>query len=360
MFQTWTASVRSTMGSLQVCQPLLRGAIFRSFCASPIPYAANPQSGKPASDDWEHAKRNMGEEAKQIRATLESSIAGSQHHSALVEDAKSITAEVAKSVPRPALVWGAAGVIPYLCTSAASIWLARQQHMVSQGVVTSIDSETASALLVHAQNVQVGWGAVILSFLGAIHWGFEFSKYGGELGNQRYVVGIIPAALAWPTLLLAPQMALISQWAAFVLIWFIDLRATTRGWVPKWYSTYRFWLTAAVGTSILATLAGINHYSDTSGLPTSKGGMTVATKLSHEVEKDAKLKMELLKKSAQGIKGGKMVKAEVEGDVEAVSTGEQGQGYVQVSNVKRKQTEEKEEEEEEEERKKGKDESDEK
>lgn len=110
--------------------------------------------------------------------------------------------------------------------------------------------------MLHAQNVQIQFGAVLLSFLGAIHWGFEFSKYGGELGNRRYVLGLIPVMCAWPTLMLTPQLALISQWGAYVLTWFVDLKATTAGWAPKWYSSYRFGLTAAVGLSIIATLAG--------------------------------------------------------------------------------------------------------
>jgi hypothetical protein len=31
------------------------------------------------------------------------------------------------------------------------------------------------------QTVQVGYGAVLLSFLGAIHWGLEFAGMGGQL-----------------------------------------------------------------------------------------------------------------------------------------------------------------------------------
>lgn len=97
---------------------------------------------------------------------------------------------------------------------------------------------------------------MLLSFLGAIHWGFEFSKFGGEIGNRRYVLGLIPIVCAWPTLLLDPQLALVGQFAAYVVAWFIDLRATTAGWAPSWYASYRFGLTTAVGLSIIATLAG--------------------------------------------------------------------------------------------------------
>ena len=43
-----------------------------------------------------------------------------------------------------------------------------------------MDLDTAQALLLHAQNLQLTYGAVILSFLGALHWGFEFAGYGGH------------------------------------------------------------------------------------------------------------------------------------------------------------------------------------
>ncbi len=180
--------------------------------------AANPQSGKPASDSWSHTKQNIKEEAKSIRSSVESVIAGGNKGEAadaagsgantsgggggpsgaaeILKDAKSITSEMAQAVPRPALLWGSAGILPYVSTAAASIWLARTEHQVSMGLDKSMDSETASALLLHAQNIQVGFGAVLLSFLGAIHWGFEFSKYGGRIGNARYAIGVLPLALA--------------------------------------------------------------------------------------------------------------------------------------------------------------------
>ncbi|CDW98476.1 hypothetical protein [Sporisorium scitamineum] len=307
--------------------------------------AANPQSGKPASDSWSHTKQNIKEEAASLRSSVESAIAGGNRGEAadaagagaktsgggggpsgaaeILKDARSITSEMAQAVPQPALLWGSAGVIPYVSTAGASIWLARKEHLVSLGLDKSMDSETASALLLHAQNIQVGFGAVLLSFLGAIHWGFEFSKYGGRIGNTRYAIGVLPLVLGWPTTLLAPQMALIAQWASFVAVWFIDLRATSAGWVPKWYSTYRFWLTFAVGTSIIATLAGTNYYAP--GSRSTLGG--TASKLEEDVKADGPTKTKLLKQSAHGNKGGVIKHEEVGGDVEATSSGAEGDSY---------------------------------
>jgi hypothetical protein len=63
-------------------------------------------------------------------------------------------------------------------------------------------------------------------------------------------------AIAWPSLLLPIQYALITQFLAFNLLYYADSRATRRGWAPPWYSTYRFVLTFIVGATIVVTLIG--------------------------------------------------------------------------------------------------------
>jgi Protein of unknown function (DUF3429) len=44
-----------------------------------------------------------------------------------------------------------------------------------------LDPQTAQHLLDIMQPIQIGYGAVLLSFLGAIHWGLEFAGMGGHL-----------------------------------------------------------------------------------------------------------------------------------------------------------------------------------
>jgi hypothetical protein len=59
--------------------------------------------------------------------------------------------------------------------------------MVSKRKVYNIDvaylfdPETAAHWLAVLQPIQIGYGAVLLSFLGAIHWGLEFAGMGGYL-----------------------------------------------------------------------------------------------------------------------------------------------------------------------------------
>lgn len=61
------------------------------------------------------------------------------------------------------------------------------------------------------------------------------------------------------------EYALITQFLAFVMLYSVDSSATVRGWVPAWYSSYRFILTFVVGTSIVLSLIGRGHVADRVG-----------------------------------------------------------------------------------------------
>lgn len=69
-------------------------------------------------------------------------------------------------------------------------------------------------------------------------------------------MGVLAPMLAWPTMALPIQFALTAQFAAFTFMYFFDARATTKGWAPQWYGTYRFVLTFIVGSAILVSLIG--------------------------------------------------------------------------------------------------------
>ncbi|KAK5044886.1 hypothetical protein LTR16_011465, partial [Cryomyces antarcticus] len=125
--------------------------------------------------------------------------------------------------------------------------------------------QTAELALHILEPLQVGYGAVILSFLGAIHWGLEFAQYGGAQGYPRYMIGVVAPAVAWPTILLPAEYALITQFLAFNFLYYADARATVRGWAPPWYSTYRFVLTFIVGASIVVSLIGRGQIADQIG-----------------------------------------------------------------------------------------------
>jgi hypothetical protein len=90
----------------------------------------------------------------------------------------------------------------------------------------------------------------------------EYAGYGGVHSYRRYMYGALAPALAWPTMFLPTEHALITQFAAFVFMYLADARATVRGWFPSWYSTYRFVLTFFVGASIVISLIGRGRIVD--------------------------------------------------------------------------------------------------
>jgi len=160
-------------------------------------------------------------------------------------------------VPRQALVLGFAGVLPYLGTSLATVGVAYEiNHAHEHGVGYLMHAETAEHVLHLLEPLQVGYGAVIISFLGAIHWGLEWANYGGHVGYPRYMIGVLAPAVAWPSVLLPVQYALIAQFLAFNFLYYADSRASRRGWAPPWYGTYRFVLTFIVGVAIVVSLIG--------------------------------------------------------------------------------------------------------
>jgi hypothetical protein len=93
----------------------------------------------------------------------------------------------------------------------------------------------------------------------------EFAGYGGTHGYNRYAIGVAAPAIAWPTVLMPVEYALITQFMAFTALYYVDTRATYRGWTPPWYAIYRFVLTFIVGSSIVVSLIGRGEVSDQVG-----------------------------------------------------------------------------------------------
>ncbi|RDW64897.1 hypothetical protein BP6252_10548 [Coleophoma cylindrospora] len=177
----------------------------------------------------------------------------------LKSDVKTIKETFAlRDVPEESLYIGIAGVLPYAATSLSTVYLAYDINHAAAGTGYGIlfSQETAHYLLDIVTPIQIGYGAVIISFLGAIHWGLEYAGYGGYHSYSRYMYGVIAPAIAWPTIFMPVEYALITQFATFSFLYFADARATAKGWFPGWYTTYRFVLTFFVGASIVISLVG--------------------------------------------------------------------------------------------------------
>ncbi|KAI1174232.1 hypothetical protein F4777DRAFT_393696 [Nemania sp. FL0916] len=158
---------------------------------------------------------------------------------------------------------GLAGTLPYLGTSISTVylaWVLNTPWPAASTVANNflISQETATQMMSLLEPIQLGYGAVIISFLGAIHWGLEYAEKVPDAARTRfrYTTGVMAPIVAWPTLLLPVEFALTAQFAALVAMYFADARAVVRGWAPAWYSTYRFALTAMVGVAVVISLIG--------------------------------------------------------------------------------------------------------
>ena len=160
------------------------------------------------------------------------------------------------TVPKESYVLGLAGTVPFFGTSLSTLylsWVLNTEWPHPSQFVNSllISDESARHWLSVLEPLQLGYGAVIISFLGAVHWGLEYAEKtrDRERTRFRYGLGVLAPAVAWPTLLLPVDFALTAQFAAFVALYWADTTAARRGWAPAWYGTYRFVLTAVPGAA---------------------------------------------------------------------------------------------------------------
>lgn len=112
------------------------------------------------------------------------------------------------------------------------------------GVAASVPGEAAAAAHL------VAYGAVILSFIGAVHWGLALTSSG--TGTPRLLgVSVVPALIGWVSLLLSVTVALPLLILSFAGLYLYERRFLWQTHFPDWYRTLRTHLTVAV-TSLLA------------------------------------------------------------------------------------------------------------
>ncbi|KAI1164526.1 hypothetical protein F5B18DRAFT_670838 [Nemania serpens] len=233
---------------------------------------------------------------------------------ALADDLKTVQETFSLSgAPKEPYWLGVAGTLPYLGTSVSTIylaWVLNTPWPTSSTFANNllIDPETAARALATLEPIQLGYGAVIISFLGAVHWGLEYAEKAPDQIRTRfrYGIGVMAPIVAWPTLFLPVEFALTAQFAAFVALYFADARATVRGWAPAWYSTYRFVLTAIVGVAIAISLIGRAKVGDASPRLTGLGekfqqhrGEEEYTEKWRDLEQKERLKIEKQKKEKE-------------------------------------------------------------
>ena len=95
------------------------------------------------------------------------------------------------------------------------------------------------------------YAAVILSFVGAVHWGLSMRA---DRSPYWYIWSIVPALLSWLAIvILEIRFSILALIIGFTLSWSVDRQAHIRGLIPSWYMTLRDILTAGAILSLLAT-----------------------------------------------------------------------------------------------------------
>ncbi len=141
-------------------------------------------------------------------------------------------------VPMPARVLGFAGLIPFLAAGLA-VWF------------------TPLVWKLLALDIQLAYGAVILSFMGAVHWGLAMAGGSAAMTYQRLGWSVLPALLGWVGLLLNPAFGLVLMAAGFAGVYLGDLRSIAAGNTPAWYRALRKPLTVIVIASLLSSFLAL-------------------------------------------------------------------------------------------------------
>ena len=137
------------------------------------------------------------------------------------------------SIPRPALLLGAAGLLPSL---------AMPPLLAAGG--------DAAAFALFAGPA---YGALIASFIGGAWWGLAANRVDGAALTRWLVLSVLPMLMAWVALLLPPQAGLLLLAVIFALLPLADRAAQAASMAPAWWWRLRLPLSL-----LMACLHGVS------------------------------------------------------------------------------------------------------
>jgi hypothetical protein len=138
-------------------------------------------------------------------------------------------------MPAMARILGLAGLIPFI-GGAVSVWLAPPDW----GTV--------------AMQAQMLYGAIILSFLGGLHWGRYLA---GGVADGWLIWSVVPSILAWGVLVLPVFHALAALMVLLAICLAVDMRAIRQGLWPAWMAGLRRLLSVVAILSLAASLSRV-------------------------------------------------------------------------------------------------------
>jgi Protein of unknown function (DUF3429) len=151
-----------------------------------------------------------------------------------MEPALNASAASLNAPPSMALRLGYAGLLPFVF-GAALIWIVRAEAL-----------PYVSASL-------AAYAAVIVSFLGGIHWGFAFRR--SEPPQSLFVWGVVPSLVAWVAVVMPAYAGLVLQGVMLIACYIVDRRVYPAEGAAGWL-TLRFRLTVVGALSCFLGAAG--------------------------------------------------------------------------------------------------------
>jgi hypothetical protein len=141
----------------------------------------------------------------------------------------------APGTPSPLALWlGWAGLIPF-ALGAALVWVVREE------------AHPYAVLLLSA------YAAVIISFLGGIHWGLAMRQ--PQPSARLLVWGVVPSLLAWVAVMMPAESALFIHGLVLIACYAVDRRVYPAQGAAAWL-VLRFRLTAVASLSCFIGAAG--------------------------------------------------------------------------------------------------------
>ena len=149
--------------------------------------------------------------------------------------------EAMNSIPKVPKILGFAGALPFLALTPMTATTLGYDHLIK---------ETAEG--------QVAYGALIVSFLGAVHWGIAMTSviqgHGAALAQrERYIWSVFPSLAAWPALMMEPAPGAACIALLLGICYMSDSAYGRNGSLPPWYMTLRGYLTTIAIFSMLST-----------------------------------------------------------------------------------------------------------
>jgi len=138
------------------------------------------------------------------------------------------------SLPVPALWLGLGGLVPFVACTAL---------VLGGGPLAGL-----------AEDALAAYGAVILAFLGAVHWGLALADPADAVAARtRLTLGVLPSLVGWAALLAPNWIGFGVLVAGFAATWIAEEAAARAGRLGARYLWLRRGLTLAVVAMLSAT-----------------------------------------------------------------------------------------------------------